>query len=59
MSVPEGYTAFEYYFIVIAMSAVLLFAKAFIFYIYYGLPLTLAYTVFRVFRKRNEPIKWK
>ena len=57
MEVPEGYSTVGYYFVVIAMYAILLFLKAFMLYIYYGLPLTLAYIVFRVFRKRKEPIR--
>lgn len=57
MSVPEGYSPVEYYFITVAMYFFILALKMFIFYIYYGLPLTLAFVVYRVFRKRNEPIK--
>ncbi len=57
MVVPEGYSTFDYYFLMVAMYAVMLFLNAFIWYIYYGLPLTLAYIVFRVFRKRKEPIR--
>lgn len=57
MVVPEGYSTVEYYFVMVAMYAFWLFLQAFLWYIYYGLPLTLAFVVYRVFRKRNEPIK--
>ena len=56
MVVPEGYSTVGYYFVMVAMYAFWLFLQAFLWYIYYGLPLTLAFVVYRVFRKRNEPI---
>ena len=57
LAVPEGYTTSEYYFLIVAIYAGSLFLDAFIWYIYYGLPLTLAYIVFRVFRKKKEPLR--
>ncbi|MCC6826179.1 MAG: hypothetical protein IT172_10585 [Acidobacteria bacterium] len=57
MAVPDGYTTFEWYFMIAASYAVLLFVKAFLLYLFYGFPMTLVYIVFRVFWKRNEPIR--
>lgn len=54
---PEGYSTFEYYLIYSALYVIVLFVKVFILYIYYGIPLTLIYVVYRVFQKRKEPLK--
>ena len=54
---PEGYTTIEYYFILIALSAVVLFTKIFLLYLYYGLIPTLIYVVYRVFLKRKDSLR--
>lgn len=52
--IPEGYSTFEYYFISFALQALLICGHLFLLYIYYGIPLTMTFVAYRVFRNSRS-----